>query len=153
MRLGTLKRHWNRLGRRDPFWAVLTHPDNKRHGGWDAEQFFRAGAEEIADVLQRAERLGVTIPRRRALDFGCGVGRVTQALAHEFEHCDGVDISASMLRAARRHNRDPERCVYHLNVAPDLALFANASFSFVSCRRTSVGLPSGDPRSSASRVT
>ena len=130
MRLGALKRHWNRLGRRDPFWAVLTHRD-KQHGGWDAEQFFGAGAEEIADVLRRATRLGVAVSRRRALDFGCGVGRITQALAHEFERCDGVDISTSMLHAARRHNRHPGRCVYHLNVAPDLALFANATFSFV----------------------
>jgi len=130
MRLGALKRHWNRLGRRDPFWAVLTHSD-KQDGGWDAGQFFGTGVEEIADVLRRATRLGLAVPRCRALDFGCGVGRITQALAGEFEQCDGVDISNSMLEAARRHNRHPGRCVYHLNIAPDLALFADGRFSFV----------------------
>jgi SAM-dependent methyltransferase len=130
LRLGALKRHWERLGRRDPFWAVLTDPD-KRRGGWDLEQFFRSGAEELTSVLRRAETLGVAVSRHRALDFGCGVGRVMQAMAQHFEQCDGVDISAAMLRVAREHNRHPERCTYHVNVAPDLALFEDASFSFV----------------------
>ena len=130
MRLRALKRHWDRLARQDPLWAVLTDP-GKRDGGWDVDQFFRAGTEELSAVLQRAARLGVVVSRRRALDFGCGVGRVTQAMAGSFDRCDGVDISASMLRLARRHNRDPARCSYHLNVADDLALFPDASFTFV----------------------
>ena len=130
MRLRALRRHWERLGRRDPLWAVLTDPD-KRSGAWNLEQFFRGGAEEIVAVLQRAERLGLTVSRRRALDFGCGVGRLTQAMADQFDHADGVDIAASMLRAARLHIRHLERCSFHLNVTPDLALFADASFTFV----------------------
>ena len=130
MRLRSLRRHWERLGRRDPLWAVLTDP-HKREGGWDLEEFFRSGKDEIAAALQRGAELGLAVSRRRALDFGCGVGRLTQAMAAEFERCDGVDISASMLQAARRYNRSPERCTYHHNVAPDLALFADASFTFV----------------------
>jgi len=128
--LAVLKRHWERLGRRDPFWAALTHRD-KAGGRWDAESFFRSGDAELAAALERAERLGVAVSRRRALDFGCGAGRITQAMAREFERSDGVDISASMLAVAARHNRFPDRCVYHLNAAPDLSLFADATFTFV----------------------
>jgi len=130
MRLRALRRHWDRLAQQDPLWAVLTDP-GKRDGGWDVDQFFRAGTEELSAVLQRAARLGIVVSRRRALDFGCGVGRVTQAMAGSFERCDGVDISASMLQLARRHNRDPARCSYHLNVADDLRLFPDAAFTFV----------------------
>lgn len=130
MRLGALKWHWERLGKRDPYWAVLTHPDT-RGGGWDLEQFFRSGVDEIAAVLQQAEHLGLTVPLTRALDFGCGVGRLTQAMAGHFGRCDGVDISASMLQVARRHDRHPDRCAYHVNTASDLSLFADASFTFV----------------------
>ena len=130
MRLRALRRHWDRLAQQDPLWAVLTDP-GKRDGGWDVDQFFRAGTEELSAVLQRAARLGIAVSRRRALDFGCGVGRVTQAMAGSFERCDGVDISASMLQLARRHNRDPARCSYHLNVADDLRLFPDAAFTFV----------------------
>jgi SAM-dependent methyltransferase len=127
--LGALRRHWSRLGRRDPLWAVLTHPAKER-GGWVPEEFFRAGVDEVEALLRRAAALNLDIPRRRALDFGCGVGRITQALAPHFDHCDGVDISRPMLRAAAAYNRHPTRCSYHLNAAPNLALFADATFSF-----------------------
>ena len=130
MQLAALRRHWERLGRRDPFWAVLTHRD-KAGRRWDAESFFRSGVDEIASVLQRADRLGVAVSRRRALDFGCGAGRLTQALANEFERSEGVDISASMLAVAKRHNRFPDRCLYHLNAAPDLSLFGDGTFTFI----------------------
>jgi SAM-dependent methyltransferase len=125
-----LRRHWERLGRRDPYWAVLTDP-RKQGGRWDIDEFFGSGVVEIDDVLQRAARLGFADLRRRALDFGCGVGRLTQAMARHFERCDGVDISESMLRAARQHNRWPNRCHYHLNPSSDLGLFADESFDFV----------------------
>ena len=129
MRFASLRRHWDRLGRRDPYWAALTDPD--KHGGrWDVDEFFKSGAAEIDDVLRRAEGLGVAPPRGRALDFGCGAGRLTQAMASQFTQCDGVDISESMLRIARQQNRHADRCLYHVNAAPDLSLFADASFDF-----------------------
>jgi len=67
----------------------------------------------------------------RALDFGCGVGRLTQALGAAFERADGVDISETMIDLAREHNQLGDRCAYHVNLASDLALFPDASFDFV----------------------
>jgi SAM-dependent methyltransferase len=130
MRLSALKRHWERFGRQDPFWAVLTDP-GKRDRAWDLEQFYRSGTDELAAVLRHAEQHGLTVSRDRALDFGCGTGRMTQAMAAAFDRADGVDISTSMLDTARRHNRHGDRCVYHHNSAPDLAIFADNTFSFV----------------------
>src|SRR5262245_43619580 len=130
MRLSSLRRHWERLGRQDPFWAVLTDPA-KRRGAWDLEQFYRSGADELTAVLRHAQELGLSVSHDRALDFGCGAGRMTQAMAAVFGRADGVDISASMLATARQHNRFADRCVYHLNSAPDLSLFAGDTFSFV----------------------
>jgi SAM-dependent methyltransferase len=130
MQLTALRRHWERLGKHDPLWAVLTHPD-KRGGRWQVEEFFQSGVAEIDGVLARAIAMGLAVPRARALDFGCGVGRLTQALARQFERADGVDIATAMVRAAGEHNAFPERCHYHLNPRDDLALFADASFTFV----------------------
>jgi SAM-dependent methyltransferase len=130
MRFSRLRWHWERLGRRDPFWAVLTDPD-KRGRRWEIDEFFRSGILEIEAVLHHARELGLPVHRRRALDFGCGAGRLTQAMAAHFERCDGVDISTSMLRHARQLNRYPDRCIYHLNVSADLSRFADASFDFV----------------------
>jgi SAM-dependent methyltransferase len=130
MRFGRLRRHWDGLGKRDPFWAALTHPD-KTAGGWEQDAFFQSGVDEIAAIVNRARVLGLQWSDRRALDFGCGPGRLTQALAARFQRADGLDISKAMLELARRLNRFGERCYYHLNTAPDLSLFGDAAFSFV----------------------
>jgi SAM-dependent methyltransferase len=148
MRLAALRRHWERLGREDPYWAVLTDPD-KRGGRWNPEEFFRSGAAEIDSVLARAAARGFGAVRRRALDFGCGAGRLTQSLATHFDRADGVDISAPMIEIAERHNRHADRCHYHLNVAPDLSLFPDATFDFV---YTTLVLQHMAPRHSARYV-
>lgn len=130
MEFDVLRRHWDRLGRRDPLWAVLTHPD-KRDGGWQIDQFFASGVAEIESVLARAVTRGVKVPRRSALDFGCGVGRLTQAMAAHFDRADGVDISTAMVRQARDYNRHADRCQYHVNAREDLRLFAEGTFTFI----------------------
>ncbi|MDQ2699827.1 MAG: class I SAM-dependent methyltransferase, partial [Actinomycetota bacterium] len=74
--------------------------------------------------------------RRRALDFGCGVGRLTFALANEFERVDGVDISAPMIEKAAEYEARfspglPGETHFHLNTNLDLSLFDGEQFSFV----------------------
>lgn len=130
MKLEELRKDWDALGRIDPMWAVLTHPE-RRGRTWDAESFFATGREEIAGVMRDLGRLGRPARRGRCLDFGCGVGRLTQALAEHFERCDGVDIAPSMLDEARRLNRHGARCVFHLNDTDDLGLFEDGTFDFV----------------------
>src|SRR5262249_48837046 len=71
----------------------------------------------------------------RALDFGCGVGRLTQALARHFETVVGVDIAPSMLRGARKYNKFGDRCQYVLNERDDLRLFESNSFDFIYSNR------------------
>ena len=73
----------------------------------------------------------VAVQRGRALDFGCGVGRLTRALAEHFDRCDGVDLAASMVEQAQALNRDRGRIWFHHNQAPNLELFADRSFDFV----------------------
>lgn len=121
---------WETLARDDPMWAVLTWPKKRGHR-WEPDEFFATGADEIRCVMDRIRRLQIDVPRRTALDFGCGVGRVTQALAFHFERVWGLDISPTMIEEAERHNRFPRSCRYALNVEPDLKRFAGSSFDFV----------------------
>lgn len=130
VKLGELKKDWDILGRIDPMWAVLTHED-RRNRGWDEEAFFATGRAEISGVVLDLERLGLPKRRERCLDFGCGVGRLTQALAEHFARCDGVDIAPSMLETARRLNRHGDRVAYHLNDTDDVSLFPSGTFDFV----------------------
>lgn len=130
MKLDELQRHWNDFGKQDPLWAIMTWP-SKRNRGWELAEFFRTGEDEIKATLDRVEALGLPHPHRRALDFGCGVGRLTQALATRFESVCGVDIAQSMIELAREYNRHGERCQYFHNTADDLRIFDDGSFDFV----------------------
>lgn len=125
-----LRKDWEVLAAADPFWAVLSHPD-KLGGRWDREAFFETGRREIGLVMDHLAKLGVDVQRERALDFGCGVGRVVQALADHFEAVDGVDITEGMVVRARELNVHGERCHYHQNVRSDLSLFPNETFDLV----------------------
>lgn len=75
--------------------------------------------------------IDVTLPRGRALDFGCGIGRVTSALADHFDEVVGVDVAPAMLDLARDMNAGRSRCRFVLNDRPDLGLFEDAAFDFV----------------------
>lgn len=46
-------------------------------------------------------------PHETAIDLGCGIGRITQALAFYFERVVGLEISASLLNEARQRNHNP----------------------------------------------
>lgn len=130
MDLEELQRHWNEWGRRDPYYAIISRPD-RRGNQWDLEEFLQTGVHEIDGILAWLGDLGVPYRTGRALDFGCGVGRLTQGLARTFERCDGVDIAPTMIERARVINRFGERVHYHVNDRDDLALFEDGVFDLV----------------------
>lgn len=125
-----LREQWEGFGERDALWSNLTEP-GRDHGRWDLDEFLATGRDEVERQLATLDRLGVEVARGRALDFGCGAGRLTQALAESFERVDGVDIAESMIQVARQANRQGERCRFHVNAAPDLALFEAGTFDLV----------------------
>jgi SAM-dependent methyltransferase len=130
MDLNELQKNWDQFGQCDPMWAILTVPGKENHG-WDAPEFFETGEKEIASTLEHARRLGRPSTWQVALDFGCGIGRLTQALARRFSQCHGIDIAPSMIEAARRYNRYGSRCEYHVNAAEDLNWIPGRSIDFI----------------------
>lgn len=130
MGLDFVRRTYERWGRRDPMYAVLTRHEWAGNR-WDAETFFRTGRDEVTGVMTDLDTLGLAPEGGRALDFGCGVGRLSQALAEHVDEVVGVDIATSMVEAAEAHNRYPDRVRYVANSAPDLSLFDDAAFDLV----------------------
>ncbi|MFZ5426271.1 MAG: class I SAM-dependent methyltransferase [Thermodesulfobacteriota bacterium] len=125
-----LQRSWNTYGQEDPLWAICVDP-RKQHNRWDLDDFFALGRESVDGLMRwcAANRL----PGRRGtcLDFGCGVGRLTQALASHFTKAVGVDIAPSMIEKARAYNRHGNRCEYAVNMAGGLPLFKDATFDLI----------------------
>jgi SAM-dependent methyltransferase len=142
----TLDRHaqdWEDLAIVDPYWSILSD-EHKRFGRWDHDEFFRSGAVEIDAMMGRAERLGHPTGRHAALDFGCGIGRLTRALASHFDQSVGVDISETMIEVARQANADVANCSFVLNRLGDLRLFQDGQFDFVYTRNVLHHLVSSD---------
>jgi len=125
-----LQHNWNEFGKRDPLWAILTTPPAERFR-WDVGEFFQTGRTQIAQVMDEVGQLMPTLSRERCLDFGCGVGRLTQALCAYFQECHGVDVAPSMIALANKHNRYRNTCTYHLNESDDLRRFDDNSFNFI----------------------
>lgn len=127
------RRDWEELGELDPLWAVVSNPD-KRYGRWDIDAFFATGASEVEVALGRAAELGVPAARRAALDFGCGVGRASRALAAHFDEVVGVDISTAMLARGRELNADVGNLEFVHNEAEDLRSLGDCRFDLVYTR-------------------
>ena len=128
--LERLRQVWNELGADDPLWAILSSPD-KRGGRWDADEFFAKGESEIAHIEAHCAPLLRPRERRLAVDFGCGVGRLTRALATRYAQAIGVDISPSMLEQARALNAQISNVRFVENAAPRLEFLADGSVDFL----------------------
>ena len=74
---------------------------------------------------------GKSPDRMRVLDIGCGVGRVTKALAEVFQEVHGVDISGEMVEQAQRYLAEPPHAHVHQNSGSDLKVLGELQFDFV----------------------
>jgi SAM-dependent methyltransferase len=99
-------KQWERYGALDPYYGVLSEPSfhQSRLDAAAQERFFASGRQYVTELLAAIESVvGSDFEWRRALDYGCGVGRLTLPLAERCEHVYGVDVSPSMLREAERN--------------------------------------------------
>ena len=94
---------WRELGATQPYWGVLTHPDYRTENltPQNLEAFYASGDAYIGDVVARLRRATGAAPSGRALDFGCGVGRLAEAMAGHAQAVTGYDIAPGMLERAR----------------------------------------------------
>lgn len=94
---------WRRLGATEPYWGVLTHPDYRSENLTPAgvEAFYATGAEYIDGIVDKLALATGAQPSGRALDFGCGTGRLTEAMCDCAAEVVGYDISPGMLEKAR----------------------------------------------------
>lgn len=95
------------------------------------EDFLATGPRDVAPALARFAGLESPV-YGRALDFGCGLGRLTRALAEPFDEVVGVDIAPSMVEGARRVNADVPGVRFVVNDRADLRGVADdATFDLV----------------------
>ena len=95
---------WEIIAQRDPWFGVLSNPVF-RAGAITPEHrrdFYASGEDDIAGVLTWFDQdVGARPTTGRALDIGCGVGRLTYAMAKIVPAIIGYDVAESMLAIAR----------------------------------------------------
>jgi SAM-dependent methyltransferase len=98
-----LQNQWNKLGREEPFWSILTHDEYRSVNIDDAAiaEFYETGAQHAALIDLFCARNQVEVRRGVCLELGCGVGRVTKHLSERFEKVIALDISEGNLRQFR----------------------------------------------------
>jgi SAM-dependent methyltransferase len=119
---------WNQRAREDAHYYVA-------FGGRDQDE--KSFDATVADVLPSIETELKRFPRDanrrawRALEIGCGPGRLMKPLARHFGEIHGVDVSDEMIGLARERLAGIPHAHVHTNNGASLALFADESFDFV----------------------
>lgn len=130
MNLNQLANFWDVIGETDPLWGILS-VTKKRGNKWDETEFFITGKVEIDELFSKYISNIRVNKNETALDFGCGIGRCTRALAAYFPAVIGVDLSATMIQKAKSINKNINNCSFFLNQRDNLKVFKNESFEFV----------------------
>ena len=134
------KHDWEVLGKVDPLWSILSRPDAK-HGNWNVKEFFQKGQDEIDIMMRKAKELGFPVGFDNALDFGCGVGRLSRALGEYFSTVEGVDISENMIERANDLNNNRPELRFRVNNANNLSVYQSDSFDLIYTNRVLQHVP------------
>jgi SAM-dependent methyltransferase len=122
-----MSRDWNRRARSDaPYYVAL----GRRGQSW--EEFLSAGDDLVRGLEKELSRFGTAAGEpRRALEIGCGPGRLMYPLSRHFSEIHGVDVSAGMVRLAERNLAGIAHAHVHVSDGTNLAQFTGESFDFV----------------------
>ena len=126
---------WRSIGAEQPFWGVLTEDKYRAEvmtpGAMDA--FYATGRDDVTMFAYLIGRASGTEPKcGQALDFGCGVGRLSEAMVAYADGVTGVDISPGMLAQARARSGD----VTYVDALPE------RSFDWINCHIVFQHIPS-----------
>jgi SAM-dependent methyltransferase len=123
---------WRMWGEVDPYFGVLTDERFSRANiAANRKAFFASGVVDVERFIGQYEATFGPLPRGRALDFGCGVGRLAIPLAKRFHAAVGLDVSPGMLSEAEANAKS--QAVENVRFAvSDMALSgAEGSFEWV----------------------
>jgi 2-polyprenyl-3-methyl-5-hydroxy-6-metoxy-1,4-benzoquinol methylase len=98
-----IAQEWRKFGETEPHWSVLTGDEFKPDIiNENMDMFYRIGEEDISYIISALKRNKIWDGNKiNALDFGCGVGRLSLALAPHVRYVTGVDISPGHLVHAK----------------------------------------------------
>jgi len=97
-----MREDWDERARSDAFHYIASWRND-----WDRDSFFASGEQDYLRLAAPFLTKSNFDPTgKTALELGCGVGRMTRALAQSFARVVAIDISADMLAQAKSYLPD-----------------------------------------------
>lgn len=125
---------WKKWGEQDPYFGVLTHEKFRKTAiAQNQAEFFETGEETVNRYLTAYQEVFGPVSGDSALDFGCGVGRLSLALARRFDRVVGLDIAPGMLSEAQKNAALLGVTNASFETADDALSNAPGQFGFVNC--------------------
>ena len=123
-----MRAEWNERAREDAHYFVAFGRRDQ-----DDEEFFATAADVVRELELELKRLPASTPvaSRRALEIGCGPGRLMRPMSRHFGEIHGVDVSDEMIRNAKEKLRSVPNAHAHHASGADLAQFPAEHFDFV----------------------
>ena len=135
-----MREDWNARAREDAGYYVAFGRRDQDDAG-----FFATATEVINHLEHELKR--VPLAQRgewKALEIGCGPGRLMRPMSRHFTEIHGVDVSDEMIALAREKLRDVPNAHPHATDGASLAIFPDESFDFVYSYAVFQHIPSRD---------
>lgn len=120
-----MRKDWDERAQEDAMHYIMTG-----RADWTLAEFLESGEKDVArfvDPLLERHR----VARGRALDVGCGIGRLAAPLARRFAAVDAVDISAEMVRRAQELYAPMKHLRFLVGSGVDLAVCPSDHYDLV----------------------
>lgn len=118
-----MQRYWDERAQEDPFHYV----DSREVLGSPNEEAFWAGGEEVVQHILHDLDVSLT-GSEDVLEIGCGIGRLTRALAGQARSVTALDVSEVMLTHAQKYNPGLENVRWMHGDGTTLAPLPDRSF-------------------------
>jgi SAM-dependent methyltransferase len=136
-----MRAEWNRRAKEDAHYYVAFGRRDQND-----EEFYATATDLVRELTGELKRLPAkqASDTRRALEIGCGPGRLLRPMSRCFDEIHGVDVSDDMIALAREKLRDVPNAFPHAIAGSDLKLFPDRHFDFVYSYAVFQHIPSAD---------
>jgi SAM-dependent methyltransferase len=140
--LEQMRADWDARARENARYYVNTATED-----WNDEAFYASGELTVAEEI-RTDMTNICQGRdpkqMRVLEIGCGVGRVTRALANLFGEVHAVDVSGEMVERARKALASFPNAHVYQNNGMDLSIIPGGDYDFAFSTIVFQHIPSRD---------